>query len=310
MISTLIQMTLLMACGVGWRIFKPAGLTAEKMRLVLTTFVYYLLLPAMVLDVLWTADIGLQSFHYTILGVSCIVFAMLCSWMVGTLFKFENKRLGAMILASAFPNVTYLGLPVLEQIFGSWSRSVVIQIDLFATSPFLFTIGIIVARHYGEDPAENPKSALSFLNAPPFWAAAIAVILNLNGLIAPAWLIGVLQKLSAAVIPLMLFSLGLALNWKSVTARNIPYVMPVILIKMLLMPVFAIALASYLPLEGKYKAAAVLDMAMPSMVLGVIFCDRYRLDSAFYAMTVTLTTALSLITLPFWHGVLINEFIK
>ncbi|MGZ8946981.1 MAG: AEC family transporter [Methylococcaceae bacterium] len=303
-------MTLLMACGVGWRIFKPAGLEAEKMRLVLTTFVYYLLLPAMVLEVLWTANIGLQSFHYALLGTSCILSAMLCSWMVGALFKFDNKRLGAMILGAAFPNVTYLGLPVLEQTFGSWSRSVVIQIDLFATAPVLFTIGIIVARHYGEDTAENPKSALSFLNAPPFWAAAIAVILNLNGLAAPAWLAGVLQKLSAAVVPLMLFSLGLALNWKAITARNIPYVLPVILIKMLLMPLFAIALASYLPIEGKYKAAAVLDMAMPSMVLGIIFCDRYRLDSAFYAMSVTVTTALSLMTLPFWHGVLINEFIK
>ena len=85
---------------------------------------------------------------------------------------------------------------------------------------------------------------------------------------------------------------------------------PVILIKMLLMPIFAIALAGYLPIEGKYKAAAVLDLAMPSMVLGIVFCDRYRLDSALYAMTVTLTTALSLITLPFWHGVLINEFLK
>ena len=308
--STLIQMTLLMACGVGWQILRPAGLTAEQVRLVLTTFVYYLLLPAMVLDVLWTADIGLRSLHYTILGVCCIAFAMLCSWMVGTLFKFEDKRLGAMILAAAFPNVTYLGLPVLEQTFGTWARSVVIQMDLFATSPFLFTIGIIVVRHYGEDTTEKPKSALSFLNAPPFWAAAIAVILNLNGLVAPVWLAGVLQKLSAAVVPLMLFSLGLALNWKAVIGRNIPYVIPVILIKMLLMPLFAIVLVSYLPMEGKYKAAAVLDMAMPSMVLGVVFCDRYRLDSALYAMTVTLTTALSLITLPFWHGILINEFLK
>lgn len=289
---------------------RPAGLTAEQTRLVLTTVVYYLLLPAMVLDVLWTADIGLQSFQYTILGVGCIVFAMLGIWIVGTLFKFEDKRLGAMILAAAFPNVTYLGLPVLEQTFGSWARSVVIQMDLFATAPFLFTIGIMVVRHYGEDTAEKRKSVISFLNAPPFWAAGIAVILNLNGLVAPVWFAGALQKLSAAVVPLMLFSLGLALNWKAVTGRNIPYVMPVILIKMLLMPLFAIVLVSYLPMEGKYKAAAVLDMAMPSMVLGVVFCDRYRLDSALYAMTVTVTTALSLMTLPFWHGVLINEFLK
>lgn len=298
-----------MACGVGWRILKPAGLSAEQTRLVLTSFVYYLLLPAMVLEVLWAADIGLHSLHYSLLGVSSIIFAMLCIWMIGVLFKFEHKRLGAMILAGV-PNVTYLGLPVIEQTFGSWARSIVIQLDLFAAAPLVFTLGIMVARHYGEDQKADTKPVWLFLNAPPFWAAALAVLLNLNEISAPVWFFGVLQKLSAAVVPLMLFSLGLALSWKSVTVRNIPYVVPVILAKMLLMPLFAMVLAGYLTLESQSKAAAVLDLAMPSMVLGVVFCDRYRLDSSLYAMTVTVTTALSLITLPYWHYVLINGFFK
>ena len=307
--STLIQMTLIMACGVVWQFLKPAGQTAVQTRLVLTTLVYHLLLPAMVLDVLWAANIGIISFHYMILGVSCILLAMLCAWSIGRLFNFKDKRLGAIILA-VIPNVTYLGLPILDQTFGDWTRSVVIQLDLFAAAPIVFTLGIMIARHYGEDSSAKPKSALSFLNAPPFWAAAIAVILNLNAVVAPTWLLGVLQKLSAAVVPLMLFSLGLALNWKAVIKSNIPYILPVIIIKMLLMPLCAIILVSYLSMEDKYKAAAVLDLAMPSMVLGVIFCDRYRLDSALYAMIVTVTTALSLITLPFWHSLLINEFLK
>lgn len=302
--STLIQMTLLIACGAGWRILKPAGLLAEQVRLVLTTVVYYLLLPAMVLEVLWSADIGVHSLQYTLLGAGCIVFAMVSIWLVGRVFKFEGKRLGAMILAAAFPNVTYLGLPVLEQTFGSWARSVAIQVDLFATAPLLFTIGIMTARHYGEDHAESRKSIFSFLNAPPFWAAAVAVGLNLNGLTAPDWLAGVLQKLSAAVVPLMLFSLGLALSWRAVAMRNLPYVMPVILIKMALMPLFAVVLARYLNMEEPYRAPAILEMAMPSMVLGIVFCDRYRLDSSLYAMAVTVTTALSLVTLPFWHDLL------
>lgn len=302
--STLIQMTLIMLCGAGWRLAKPAGLSAEQTRQVLTTVVYYLLLPAMVLEVLWSADIGLHSFQYTLLGVGCIVFAMLCLWMVGTLFKFEDRRMGAMILAAAFPNVTYLGLPVLEQTFGSWARSVVIQMDLFAVTPLLFTVGALVARHYGEESAAKPRSLWLFFNAPPFWAAAVAVVLNVNGIIAPVWLLGVLQKLSAAVVPLMLFSLGLALSWKAVTVRNIPYVIPVIVIKMALMPLCAMLLVGYLPIAGEYRAAAVLDLSMPSMLLGIVFCDRYRLDSSLYAMAVTITTVISLITLPFWHSVL------
>ncbi|WP_340121399.1 AEC family transporter [Methylobacter svalbardensis] len=302
----LIQMTLIMACGSGWRFAKPAGLSAEHTRQVLTTVVYYMLLPAMVLEVLWSADIGLHSFQYTLLGVGSIALAMLCIWMIGVLFKFEDRRMGAMILAAAFPNVTYLGLPVLEQTFGSWARSVVIQMDLFATTPLLFTVGALVARHYGEETAEKSRPVWLFFNAPPFWAAALAVMLNMNGVVAPVWLLGVLQKLSAAVVPLMLFSLGLALSWKAVTVRNIPYIIPVMVIKMALMPLFAMLLVGYLPITGEYRAAAVLDLSMPSMLLGIVFCDRYRLDSSLYAMAVTVTTVISLIALPFWHGVLMN----
>ena len=302
--STLIQMTLIMACGVVWRVLKPAGLSAEQARLALTTVVYYLFLPAMILEVLWTAAIGWQSLQYSFLGMSCIVFGIVLSWLIGVLFKLEHKRLGAMILAAAFPNVTYLGLPVLEQVFGSWARSVVIQLDLFAAAPLVFTVGIMIARHYGEENEQQSKNVLSFLNAPPFWAAALAVILNLNGVVAPLWLMGVLQKLSVAVVPLMLFSLGLALSWSALTFHNVRYVLPVVLIKMLLMPVFAMLLVGHLTMASHYKAAAVMDMAMPSMLLGVVWCDRYRLDSSLYAMVVTVTTLLSLITLPFLYSVL------
>lgn len=297
-------MTLIMACGVVWRVLKPAGLGAEQTRLVLTTVVYYLFLPAMILEVLWTADIGWQSLQYSLLGMSCIVFGLVLSWLIGVLFKFEPKRLGAMILASAFPNVTYLGLPVLEQVFGHSARSVVIQLDLFAAAPLVFTVGIMIAQHYGEHDEAQSKSVLSFLNAPPFWAAALAVTLNLNGVVAPLWLVGVLQKLSTAVVPLMLFAMGLALSWSALTVRNVPYMLPVVSIKMLLMPVFAMFIVGFMTMADTNKAMAVMDMAMPSMLLGVVLCDRYRLDSSLYAMMVTVTTVLSLVTLPFLYRVL------
>jgi malate permease and related proteins len=306
--STLVQMSLLMVGGIVWRIVEPAGLAAEQTRKVLTTVVYYFFLPAMVLEVLWAADIGFHSLQYTALAVASILFGMLCLWLHGLIFKFEHRCLGAMILAAAFPNVTYLGLPVLEQTFGSWARSVVIQIDLFAASPLLFTLGVAVVRHYGNDAPGIRQPIASFLNVPPFWAAGIALLLNLNGLAAPIWLIGTLKLLSGAVVPLMLFSLGLALSWKAVRVRNIPYIVPVVLIKMILMPLFAIVLVDHLTMANNYKAAAVLDLAMPSMVLGIVLCDRYRLDSSLYAMAVTVTTALSLIALPFWYQVLMARF--
>jgi len=307
MISTLWQMFAMIACGVAWRYWRPGNLSAEQMRSALTTLVYYLLLPALVLDVLWKADVGVHSLQYTLFGAVCLSFAMACIWLAGRLLRFKPPQMGAVLLATAFPNVTYLGLPVLEQTFGHWARSVAIQIDLFATAPAVLTAGIAVARHYGQDCDQGRDQGRerfwSFLVAPPFLAAMLAVALNLYRVPAPDWIVGVLQKLASGVVPLMLISLGMALNWRAVTWRNLPYVTPVILIKMALMPWFALWFSRYLTLDQAHKNALVLEMAMPCMVLGIVFCDRYRLDSSLYAMAVTVTTLLSLVTLPFWYQI-------
>lgn len=304
MTSTLVQMALIIGCGAAWRQSRPAGLGAEQTRLVLTMVVYYLLLPALVLDVLWRAEIGRQSLQYTLLGGACIFFGLLAMWLVGALCRFSQPRLGALLLAAAFPNVTYLGLPVLEQSFGAWARSVAIQLDLFATGPLLFSVGVMVAAHYGHDTAQKRRKWWLFFNAPPFWAAGLAVLLNAHALAMPEWLGGVLARLGGGVVPLMLLSLGLALDWKTLRWRNLPYILPVAVVKMALMPLFAWWLSGCLALDALHKAAAVLEMAMPCMVMGVVFCDRYGLDTELYAMAVTVTTVLSLLTLPFWFGIL------
>lgn len=298
--TTLIQMTVLMLCGACWRLFPQRGTSADQTRLALTNVVYYFFLPAMVLDVLWKADIGTQSLKYSALGCSTILLGVAVSWMLIRMFKFKNQQAGALMLATAFPNVTYLGLPVLEQAFGAWSRSVVIQVDLFATAPLVFTVGISLARYFGSSQDGRPKSLLGFFNAPPFWAAFAAVVLNIAHIPAPCWLAGLLQKLSSAVAPLMIFSLGLALSWRAIRFRNLPYIIPIVAFKLFLLPWAAMHIADVVQLEGKFKAAAVLDLAMPSMLLGVVLCDRYRLDSSLYATAVTVTTGLSLISLPYW----------
>jgi predicted permease len=159
----------------------------------------------------------------------------------------------------------------------------------------------MLARYYGAATEEKPKFMLSFLYAPPFLAVFAAVALNLMHIQAPDWLDGLLNRCAAAVAPLMIFSLGLALSWNALRWRNLPFMLPVVIIKLALMPWAVINLLSYLDMAAQFKMAAVLDLAMPSMVLGIVLCDRYKLDSSLYATAVMVTTALSLLSLPFWH---------
>lgn len=300
MVSVLIQMGALIACGAMWRIIRPGGSDADQTRMALTTLVFYLLLPALVLSVLWRADLGLDSLKIALYGVALVFFGAALAWLAARFRRIEPRRLGAAMLAVAFANVTYLGLPVLEHTFGPWARSIAIQLDLFASMPLVLTFGVMLSRHYGSPvPGEGP-SWRALLANPPLWAAALALALNLDGIPEPAWAERFLAPLSGAVVPLMLISLGLGLRWNAWNGGNLPLAGWVLLLKLLAMPAFGLWLAARLGFRGDTLTALVLEAAMPSMVLGIVYCDRYRLDTAFYALAVTLTTVGALVSLPFW----------
>ena len=62
-------------------------------------------------------------------------------------------------------------------------------LDLFAGTPLLFTVGIMIAHYYGESDIEHDKKDLIFLNTPPFWSAALALTLDLNHVEMPVLLV-------------------------------------------------------------------------------------------------------------------------
>jgi hypothetical protein len=165
-------------------------------------------------------------------------------------------------------------------------------------------ITILTAQYYGKSDEKPPPLWRLLCQIPPMWAAIIALACNFNQIPMPAGLNAILITLSAAVVPLMLLSLGMGLQWQSVRCQNLVKVLPVIVIKLVLMPFFALGLALQLGMRGDFLTASILEMAMPSMMFGILLCDRYHLDGALYAMTVTLTTLLSLLTIPLWYSYL------
>jgi predicted permease len=300
MFEVLVQMAGLILCGVGWRLFRPAGLEPVQTRKVLTSLVYYLLLPALVLSVLWQAELGATTLLIALSAAFGILAGLLLSALSCRACQARPAVTGAVILAATFPNATYLRLPVLEAAFGPWARSVAIQYDLFACTPLLFTLGVMIAARYGTAEAPVRSTTAELLRIPALWAALAASLLNVGGVPIPSLVDGLLGLLERGVVPLMLFSLGLSLEWNRAQRRNLASVIPVIVLRLVLLPALAVAFTGLIGLSGELRAAVVLETAMPSMVLGIVFCDRFNLDVSLYAAAVTVTTALSLVTLPLW----------
>lgn len=299
LVDVLARMAGLIALGAAWRWVRPGGLSGDELRTAVSALVYYLLLPALVVQILWTVDLGLDSVRIAVTAAAVVVAGWALGWLAARALRLGAARTGALLLAAAFPNATYMGLPALDAALGPVGRGIAVQFDYFACTPILLTFGAVMAQHYGGvGMRQHPLARLA--RVPPFWAALVGVALNAAAVPLPPVLDGLLATMAAAVVPLMLLSLGMSLSWRALDRQTAASVAPVLLIQLLLLPLLAVGLTGAIGLGGVHRVGTVLEAAMPSMVLGIVLCDRYGLDSKFYSLTVTASTVLALVTLPLW----------
>ncbi|MDQ6988929.1 MAG: AEC family transporter, partial [Mariprofundaceae bacterium] len=309
MIHILGGMAAIIVIGLLWRITLGEK-SAEKVRSHLVSAVYYIFLPALALQLMWATPMNADSIRVPVVAGIVILTSLLVAsliyaggrWFVGTPLQ-RRKTLGAALLACGFGNFTYLGLPVVSQVFGEWAQVVAIQFDMFASTPILFTIGVLMAAYYGSS-KEQPHPVRELISVPALWAALLGLCVGILGWSQPLWLENSLEILSAAVVPLMLLSIGMALRWQAGWVLRVPILIPVVLIQLVLMPWMVWGLGSVANMSVDVLHVAIIEGAMPSMVLGLVLCERFKLDVSLYAEAVTLTTACSLLTLPMWLSVL------
>jgi len=303
----MLQMALMIAAGMLWQRLAPSHMPALAHRRALTDLVFYILLPALVLDILWQAPFDASTVSIALTALSRLAVAATCMWitlqLLQRLMSISRAQQGALMLAATFPNATYLGLPVTSEVLGDWTHEIVLKFDLFACTPVLLTLGMLMAQTYGQsEHKSHPIKEL--MRVPPLWALLLATALNLGEIPQPVMISHALHTLAGGVVPLMLIALGMSIRWDTFKPKLIPLLLPVCVIGLLLAPLAAQQAALALGLQGNQLTACILLAAMPTMVFGIVICERYRLDGALYAAAVFISTLLSIASLPLWFVIL------
>lgn len=299
----MLQMSALIAIGIVWQRIAPKHIPALSHRRALTDLVFYILLPALVLDVMWQAPLNLTSVKISLTALSSIAVSLGLMWLVLKFLKVSNAQKGALLIAGTFPNSTYLGLPVTAQALGDWTQAIVLKYDLFACTPTVLTIGVLIAHHYGNATSDiHPFSAL--LKVPPLWALLIAVLFNLANIPQPTAMHNALNILAGGVVPLMLISLGMSIRWDTFKLKYLPLLLPLCVVVLVIAPIVAYTTATLLNVPADILTVSVILAAMPTMIFGIVLCERFELDSGLYAAAVFLTTIFSIGTLTIWFDVL------
>ncbi len=300
--NILLPFALIIFTGVVFRRFKIGELDANLLRHAINITVLNIFLPALCIKVIYTTKIDIEMILVPATAWISIISGMLLSAVVYTILgkkmHIKPSEKGVLILSSAFGNVTYLGLPVLTGLYGYEAARYALFYDLLASTPLLWLIGAPIASRYGENKkVEIRESLKTIASLPPIWAILIGIALNIINISIPTFLLDTLGMFGNLVVPLMIFSIGLALTIPKV--KHAYVIIPALIIKLTIVPLVSFVAAYILGLKGIALASCFIEGAMPTMVLSLLIAARFKLDVSMSAFTIVVSTIFSFITLPF-----------
>ncbi|MBI5633645.1 MAG: AEC family transporter [Nitrospirae bacterium] len=292
---------LIILSGVACRRFRIGSIDADSLRQGINVMVLNIFLPALCIKTLYTSTIDIETILIPATAIvttlSTLALAVMVYTLLGRIMHLTPREKGVLVISAAFGNVTYLGLPVLTGLYGPGAAKYALFYDLLATTPVLWLAGASLAARYGENRKMNLReSIMAIISLPPIWGIACGIVFKLAGIPLPSFFLKTLDMLGGLVVPLMIFSIGLALTFPRVSHAYA--IIPAVVIKMAVSPFISFATAQSLGLQGQALSSTLLEGAMPTMVLSLLIAARFRLDIALSAFIIVVTTVLSFFTLP------------
>lgn len=294
----LVPLLLLIGAGYAWRSVQPGGVDAAGMRRHLNVLLIYLLVPAMVFRVMATAPLDRHLLLVVVSGWITIAASGLLAYGLHRLLqRFSDlpaATRGALVLAAIFGNGLGAALPVLHELYHGEHDQLVLGFELLATIPLAWTIGVYVATRFGDRGAIHPLRQI--LSLPPIWALVLALAFNVSGLSIPPLLRPAFELLGNAVLALMLLTLGMALDFRRTPALawlGLPAI-----IRVAGGLVCGIVLGAMFDFPPADRPALIWICAAPSFLMGLVFCDRFGLDTSTFALTMSVSVVIYLGLVP------------
>jgi predicted permease len=270
-------------------------------RHALSVAVFNFFIPALAFSLMASAPIDRSLISIPLTGAVVVLVSLAAGSAAYRLLpwfrEIPRPAVGVMILSAAFGNVMYLGLPVITEMLGAQYGYVAVLYDLLASTPILLTIGVFVAARYGSGKSVSVGASLKrvFL-LPPLWGVVAGMAARLAGVAVPQLLLDTAGLMGRAVVPIMIFTVGLALDFRDI--KRLSIAVPALAIKLVLAPALAWWIGSRLGMNAEVLKATTIEGAMPVMVLSLLIADEFDLDVPLSAACITVSTVALFFTMP------------
>ena len=278
--------------AVGFVLAKLKKLTPDAVPQ-LTYLLLYVVVPCVTVNALQTEcspellrEMGATA---VIVALSYLAYALI----ILPFFRRRPESTRASLqFGSMYGNTGFMGLPLVRAVLGDraliYATVVYVVFNLFS-----WTHGVLVM---GGRKAFSPKTAV--LN-PGVLGSAVGLLLFLCNIRLPGLVGNAVSFLSDVNTPLAMVVIGAQMAWADLPAtfRN-PLLYEGALLKLILIPLLTALAMMPLGLNPMLYSTIVILAAAPTAGVTAMFSVRFGRDTGSSAQLVTLTTLLSIITLP------------
>lgn len=295
-------LTVIIMIGVGYYLTSKKWFD-NKFSKTLAKLVTCVALPALMFSEImgnFTKQKLIELSKGLIAPIMSIVICYVISVIMSKVLRIQRKRRGTFQSMFFNSNTIFIGLPVNMALFGTKSISYVL-LYYIANTTFFWTLGVFCISKDSPKPAGKILSidTVKRIVSPPLLGFIFAVIFVLINVRLPKFMMDVCNYFGDLTTPLSMIFIGISIY--SVKLRNIKLdkdMIGVILGRFVVSPLVMFLIIFHMNLPILMKEVFIMQSAMPVMTNAPIIAKAYDADSEYAAVMVTLTTMLSMITIP------------
>ncbi len=229
------------------------------------------------------------------LAFAAMAFLAASGIITAKLFKLDAGQTPVHVCLGTFGNVVFLCYPLVQALFGD--RGIFYAVFYaMANDSMLWTLGVASVS------GEKGLKSLKHLVNPCTVVFVISLIMLIFGLHLPGSINEVFSVVGAATTPLSMMFIGATLAGISFSgALKKPQIYILTAVKMLAAPVLMMLLLKCTGMMGLSEAAAgalIFQVAMPCQTIFAVIASEYKLDTAYAAEIIFITTVFSAVSLP------------
>lgn len=281
----------------------------------LTKLLLYVTAPCMAAYSIYSKELSDKLVESTIqvliAGTLYYVLGTVVAYAIVKAFKFKPKaQWGVYIAAMVATNNGFMGFPVTQAIFGADLFYLLVMLNI-PTCVFFYGIMPMILNIGRENSSGNWKSNLKAMLNPAMVGISVGIVFMAFDYKPPESIDVVVKYLSDATVPLSMIIVGVQLGSSNLLEIiKDKYVNLTSIFAMLLIPFLTFLSVHFLPfLNGDVKLVVIFSSVFPTAVVTAALAFQQKIEGTKAAEIVSITTAMSLITIPISAALLTHLYL-